>query len=191
MVYLIIGLILMSLVLVGWNIYKGSSTYKPMSAPVDFYSLNCNTLDGEVFSFSQLKGKRVLIVNTASACGFTPQYKGLQRLHEEFGKSLAILGFPCNDFGAQESGTHDEIEEFCEKNYGVTFQMMEKVRVKGDDPHPVYRWLTNKSENGISDHNVRWNFHKFAIDENGSLVGSYKSGVKPSDNQIISFASKK
>lgn len=191
MVYLIIGLILMSLVLVGWNIYKGSSTYKPMSAPVDFYSLSCNTLDGEVFSFSQLKGKRVLIVNTASACGFTPQYKGLQRLHEEFGKSLAILGFPCNDFGAQESGTHDEIEEFCEKNYGVTFQMMEKVRVKGDDPHPVYRWLTNKSENGISDHNVRWNFHKFAIDENGSLVGSYKSGVKPSDNQIISFASKK
>jgi glutathione peroxidase len=191
MTFIIISICLIALTLVGWNLIKGSSTYKPTLGEVDFHSLSCKTLDGEEYGFAQLKGKKVLIVNTASACGFTPQYKGLQKLHEQYGENLVILGFPCNDFGKQESGSNEEIGAFCEKNYGVTFQIMEKVIIKGSNPHPVYSWLLNKNENGVSDHNVRWNFHKFIINESGSLVGSFKSGVEPTDNQIISFASEK
>ena len=183
--------ILAVLALAGWTMFKGGTAYTPSESNTDFYSLSCKTIEGNDYDFNQLKGKRVLIVNTASECGFTPQYKGLQKLHEQYGESLTIIGFPCNDFGNQESGSSEEINSFCSKNYGVSFQMMEKVSIKGDAPHPVYVWLLNKSENGVADHTVRWNFHKFLIDENGSLVGSYKSGVKPTDNQIISFASGK
>ena len=183
--------ILAVLALAGWTMFKGGTAYTPSESNTDFYSLSCKTIEGNDYDFNQLKGKRVLIVNTASECGFTPQYKGLQKLHEQYGESLTIIGFPCNDFGNQESGSSEEINSFCSKNYGVSFQMMEKVSIKGDAPHPVYVWLLNKSENGVSDHTLRWNFHKFLIDEDGSLVGSYKSGVKPTDNQIISFASGK
>jgi len=183
--------ILAVLALAGWTMFKGGTAYTPSESNTDFYSLSCKTIEGNDYDFNQLKGKRVLIVNTASECGFTPQYKGLQKLHEQYGESLTIIGFPCNDFGNQESGSSEEINSFCSKNYGVSFQMMEKVSIKGDAPHPVYVWLLNKSENGVADHTVRWNFHKFLIDEDGSLVGSYKSGVKPTDNQIISFASGK
>ena len=183
--------ILAVLALAGWTMFKGGTAYTPSESNTDFYSLSCKTIEGNDYDFNQLKGKRVLIVNTASECGFTPQYKGLQKLHEQYGESLTIIGFPCNDFGNQESGSSEEINSFCSKNYGVSFQMMEKVSIKGDAPHPVYVWLLNKSENGVADHIVRWNFHKFLIDEDGSLVGSYKSGVKPTDNQIISFASGK
>lgn len=183
--------ILAVLALAGWTMFKGGTAYTPSESNTDFYSLSCKTIEGNDYDFNQLKGKRVLIVNTASECGFTPQYKGLQKLHEQYGESLTIIGFPCNDFGNQESGSSEEINSFCSKNYGVSFQMMEKVSIKGDAPHPVYVWLLNKSENGLADHTVRWNFHKFLIDEDGSLVGSYKSGVKPTDNQIISFASGK
>lgn len=191
MTFIIIGIVLLALTLLGWNVIKGSATYSPSKSAVDFYSLSCKTLGGEDYSFSQLKGKKVLIVNTASACGFTPQYKGLQKLHEQYGENLVILGFPCNDFGKQESGSHEEIGAFCQNNYGVSFKMMEKVSIKGSNPHPVYKWLMNKPENGVSDHSILWNFHKFIIDGNGSLVGSFKSGVEPTDNQIISFASEK
>ncbi len=183
--------ILAVLALAGWTMFKGGTAYTPSESNTDFYSLSCKTIEGNDYDFNQLKGKRVLIVNTASECGFTPQYKGLQKLHEQYGESLTIIGFPCNDFGNQESGSSEEINSFCSKNYGVSFQMMEKVSIKGDAPHPVYVWLLNKSENGVADHTLRWNFHKFLIDEDGSLVGSYKSGVKPTDNQIISFASGK
>lgn len=183
--------ILAVLALAGWTMFKGGTTYTPSESNTDFYSLSCKTIEGNDYDFNQLKGKRVLIVNTASECGFTPQYKGLQKLHEQYGESITIIGFPCNDFGNQESGSSEEINSFCSKNYGISFQMMEKVSIKGDSPHPVYVWLLNKSENGVGDHTVRWNFHKFLIDEDGSLVGSYKSGVKPKDNQIISFASGK
>lgn len=183
--------ILAVLALAGWTMFKGGTAYTPSESNTDFYSLSCKTIEGNDYDFNQLKGKRVLIINTASECGFTPQYKGLQKLHEQYGESLTIIGFPCNDFGNQESGSSEEINSFCSKNYGVSFQMMEKVSIKGDAPHPVYVWLLNKSENGVTDHTVRWNFHKFLIDEDGSLVGSYKSGVKPTDNQIISFASGK
>ena len=175
--------------LFAWKIYSGVNTYKPISSPIDFYSLSCKTLDGIDFKFDQLKGKRVLIVNTASECGFTSQYKGLQKLHDLYsGDEFVILGFPCNDFGKQESGNATAIGEFCTANFGVEFQMMEKVKVKGEGKHPVYVWLTSKEENGVSNHSIRWNFHKFAIDGEGNLVGSMRSGVKPLDKTISDFA---
>ena len=187
-----ITVLFLGTVLVAWSIYSGVETYKPMNSSVDFYSLSCKTLDGTDFQFEQLKGKRVLIVNTASECGFTPQYKGLQKLHEMYsGDDFVILGFPCNDFGKQEAGNAKAIGEFCTANFGVEFQMMEKVKVKGDEKHPVYVWLTSKEENGVSNHSIRWNFHKFAIDQQGNLVGSMRSGVKPSDKEITEFAAGK
>jgi glutathione peroxidase len=187
-----ITVLFLGTVLVAWSIYSGVETYKPMNSSVDFYSLSCKTLDGNDFQFDQLKGKRILIVNTASECGFTPQYKGLQKLHEMYsGDEFVILGFPCNDFGKQESGNAKQIEEFCTANFGVEFQMMEKVKVKGEEKHPVYVWLTSKEENGVSNHSIRWNFHKFAIDEQGNLVGSMRSGVKPLDKVITEFAAGK
>ena len=188
------ALILLGLGLVAWNFYGGISKYDTNTeqSDVDFYSLSCKTLEGEDFSFEQLRGKRVLVVNTASKCGFTPQYEELQKLHETYGgESFVILGFPCNDFGRQEPGTSVEIGSFCQKNYGVEFEMMEKVSVKGKDLSEVYVWLNNKSSNGVADHSVRWNFHKFLIDEKGRLMASLKSGVKPLSKDITDFASGK
>ena len=156
-----------------------------------FFDFKIHSISGEVIDFNKYKNNVILLVNTASYCGFTPQYKGLQKLYEDYGQTMEILAFPCNDFGNQEKGDSEEIEAFCQNNYGVTFMLMEKVSIKGSNIHPVYNWLLNKSENGVSNHNVRWNFHKFIVDENGSLVGSFKSGVDPTDNQIISFASEK
>ena len=117
--------ILAVLALAGWTMFKGGTAYTPSESNTDFYSLSCKTIEGNDYDFNQLKGKRVLIVNTASECGFTPQYKGLQKLHEQYGESLTIIGFPCNDFGNQESRSSEEINSFCSKNYGVSFQMME------------------------------------------------------------------
>jgi glutathione peroxidase len=181
--------------LMAFNTYKGAilggsdSRYSPMTANQDFYSLSANTLEGEAFDFSQLKGQRVLIVNTASRCGYTPQYKKLQELFDQYGGGdFTILGFPCNQFGRQEPGSASEIGEFCTKNYGVTFQMMEKVDVKGDGQHPVYAWLCNANENGVGDHNVAWNFHKFLVDGEGHLVASLKSGADPLGEEITGFA---
>ena len=175
--------------LLGMLLGCGHSVAQPVHGAVDFYSLSAQTLDGETFDFEQLRGKRVLIVNTASECGFTPQYKDLQALwdqsnHEEF----IILGFPCNDFGNQESGSADDIKSFCSKNYGVTFQMMEKVSIKGEQVHPVYQWLTQKDQNGNSNANVRWNFCKFAVNEEGQWSASYLMTTSPLSKDIKQFA---
>ncbi len=151
------------------------------------YDFKAKTLDGENFDFSTLKGKKVLIVNTASECGYTPQYKELQELHDKYGAKLAILGFPCNQFGGQEPGDATEIKTFCTKNYGVTFQMMEKVDVKGDKQDPIYKWLTTKSENGVEDADVRWNFYKFMIDENGHYVSHATSKELPNSERIVKW----
>ncbi len=156
-----------------------------------FFDLKARTIDGKDFSFSTLKGKRVLIVNVASECGFTPQYKKLQTLFDQYkDKNFVILGFPCNDFGGQEPGSAKDIKSFCEKNYGVTFQMMEKVSIKGPNPHPVYKWLTQKELNGKSNASVRWNFHKFLIDENGNWVSDYGSMTDPLNDKIVAFAAR-
>ena len=160
-----------------------------MSQSTSFYNLKASTLEGNAFDFESLKGKRVLIVNTASKCGFTSQYKDLEDLHQKHGgDDFVILGFPCNDFGNQEPGSAEEIATFCERNYGVSFTMMEKVHVKGAEIHPVYAWLTQSELNGVDDHRVGWNFHKFLVDENGQLSASLRSGVGPDSKEILGFA---
>ena len=159
------------------------------SNSMSFYDFKLTAINGETFDFSTLKGKRVLIVNTASECGYTPQYKQLQELYANYGgEKFTIIGFPANNFGGQEPGSDTEIASFCEKNYGVTFPMMSKISVKGDDEHPLYKWLTDKELNGVSDGKVKWNFHKFLIDENGNWYKELSSSVSPLDDVVISFA---
>ena len=129
------------------------------------------------------------MVNVASRCGFTRQYKGLEELYRQYkDKGLVICGFPCNQFGRQEPGTASDIREFCTRNYGVSFPMMAKVDVKGDDQHPVYAWLTQKELNGSGDHSVRWNFHKFLVNEQGELVAALGSGADPLGDEVLAFA---
>jgi glutathione peroxidase len=162
------------------------AAFKP--ATKTLYDFKAKTIDGKDFDFSTLKGKKVLIVNTASKCGFTPQYADLEKLYMEYGgEKFTIIGFPANNFGHQEPGTNDTIKAFCTKNYGVTFQMMEKVSVKGDDIDPLYKWLTAKSENGVQDAPVMWNFQKFMIDENGNWVGVVMSQDKPECDKIVNW----
>jgi glutathione peroxidase len=157
----------------------------PMSS---FHSLTANDIHGNPVQMAQFAGKKLLVVNTASECGYTPQYKALQELYAKYkDKGLVVIGFPCNDFGGQEPGSAPEIEQFCQKNYGVTFPLMDKVRIKGNEPSPVYKWLTRKSENGVLDAEVKWNFHKFLIDEQGHLVKVLGSGISPNDEEVLSW----
>lgn len=143
------------------------------------YDFKMNSLDGKTIDFSQYKGKTLLIVNTASACGNTPQYADLQKLHETFGDKVVILGFPANNFGGQEPGSNSEIASFCQKNYGVTFQMFEKISVKGNDQHPLYMWLKEKTGQ-----EPNWNFSKYLVKPDGT-VKFFKASIKPMDEQII------
>jgi glutathione peroxidase len=143
------------------------------------------------FDFSKLKGKKVMIVNTASKCGYTPQYEELQKLYEKYkNKGFVIVGFPANNFRNQEPGTNAEIAEFCRANYGVTFPMMEKISVKGDDMHPIYQYLTQKSKNGVEDSEVAWNFQKYLINKNGVLEKMVKHKTSPLDDEIIQWIEK-
>ena len=153
----------------------------------NFYDLKAITIDGQEISFEKFKGKKVLIVNVASKCGYTYQYEGLQKLHELYGNKVAVLGFPANDFLFQERGSNEEIAEFCESNYGVTFQMFEKITTKGKKQSPVYHWLSNKELNGWNDQKPSWNFCKYIIDEDGKLVGFFDSKVKPLSEEIVSL----
>jgi len=146
------------------------------------------TIDGKEYNLSQLKGKKVLIVNTASKCGLTPQYKELQVLHEKYGGGdFAIIGFPANNFLWQEPGTEKEIAAFCSQNYGVTFQLMHKISVKGSDMDPIYKWLTKKENNGVQDASVSWNFQKFLIDESGQWVDVVGPKDSPDCEKIINW----
>ncbi|MEX2594538.1 MAG: glutathione peroxidase [Anditalea sp.] len=152
-----------------------------------FYDFKMKDIDGNEIDFNQYKGKKVLIVNVASKCGYTPQYAELQELNEKYGDELVILGFPANNFGGQEPGTNEDIKKFCSENYGVTFQMFDKVSVKGADKHPLYRWLSDKDLNGWNDKEPTWNFCKYFIDENGELKKFFPSSVEPMDEEIISL----
>jgi len=151
------------------------------------YEYKFKSIDGKEMSLAQFKGKKILVVNTASECGYTRQYKDLEALHKKYGSKLVVIGFPCNDFGGQEPGSEKEIAEFCEKNYGVSFPMTEKVVIKGDKRHPLYQWLMSKSLNGVKDADVRWNFTKFLIDEKGNLLEVFPSSVNPLDEKIVSL----
>jgi len=158
------------------------------SAQTSFYDFTVKDINGEDFPLAQLKGKKVLVVNTASKCGLTPQYEGLQELYDQYGgEDFVIIGFPANNFAKQEPGTNDEIASFCKINYGVTFPMMSKISVKGDDQHPVYQWLTSKEENGLENSKVSWNFQKYMIDEKGQLVGHFKPKTKPADDDLVAW----
>lgn len=149
------------------------------------YDFKMKDINGDDVDFSQFKGKKLLLVNVASRCGYTPQYEDLQKLHEQYGDQVTILGFPANNFGGQEPGTNEEIKEFCSSKFGVTFTMMDKISVKGADKHPLYRWLSDKNLNGWNDKEPSWNFCKYFINEEGDLVKFFPSSVKPTDKQII------
>ncbi|MDR1357678.1 MAG: glutathione peroxidase [Tannerellaceae bacterium] len=157
----------------------------------NFHDFTVQTIGGKTISLSDFKGKKVMVVNVASKCGLTPQYKQLQELYDKYGgNKFAVIGFPANNFGQQEPGTNEEIQEFCTLNYGVTFPMMAKISVKGDDMAPLYEWLTKKSGNGKQDADVTWNFQKFLIDENGNWAGFYEPRTLPDAPEIVSWIEK-
>jgi glutathione peroxidase len=164
---------------------KSISQDNPVTPPVSFYQLEFTSITGQPVQFETLKGKKVLIVNTASKCGFTPQFKDLEALAERYKDNLVVIGFPSNDFGGQDPGSNQEIQEFCQLNYGVTFLMMSKSIVKGNEKNPVFQWLTTKTENGWNEAEPSWNFCKYLIDETGRLVGFYPSKVNPLSDEIV------
>ncbi len=152
----------------------------------NFHSFSVKDITGKEFDLGQFKGKRVLVVNTASKCGFTPQYAQLQELYDTYkSEDFVVLAFPANDFMKQEPGSNEQILEFCTEKYAVSFPIMSKISVKGKDIHPLYKWLTSKSENGVEDSSVSWNFQKYLIDENGNLVKHFAPKIKPMDKDII------
>lgn len=148
------------------------------------YDINLNSLSGDKIDLNTFKGKKILFVNVASECGFTPQYADLQKLHEEYKDKLVIIGLPCNQFGGQEPGSSEEIQNFCEKNYGVEFIITEKIEVKGENQHPLYQWLTSKELNGVENSTVKWNFQKYLIDENGNFIEFFYSMTNPLSKKI-------
>ena len=152
------------------------------------YDFKVKGLEGQEIDLAQYKGKKILIVNTASKCGYTPQYEELQKLYDQYKGKLVIIGFPANNFGGQEPGSNSEIGEFCKRNYGVTFPMAEKVSVVGDDIHPLFKYLTEEAKKlGTPDPVVKWNFTKFLVDENGKLVKVFPSKVKPLSEEITVY----
>lgn len=151
------------------------------------HSFKVKSIEGKTIDFASFKGKKILVVNTASKCGYTPQYDALQKVYNQYKDKLVIVGFPANNFGGQEPGSDSEIQDFCKANYGVSFPMASKVSVKGSDMAPIYKWLTSKTENGVLDAEVGWNFGKFLLDENGKLLQYFPSKVKPDSDEILKF----
>jgi glutathione peroxidase len=151
---------------------------------MNIYDIEINSLQNNPISFSDFEGKYILFVNVASKCGFTPQYKGLEELHETYKDALVVVGVPCNQFGKQEPGNNDEIQEFCQVNYGVSFLITEKIEVKGDDQHPLYNWLTSKKLNNKKSSSVKWNFQKYLVSPEGELIDYYFSITKPLSSKI-------
>lgn len=159
-----------------------------MAQEKTLYDFKVKDIDGNEFDMASLKGKKVLIVNVASKCGFTPQYEQLEELYQKYkDENFIIIGFPCNDFKNQEPGSNSDIKQFCTLNYGVSFPIMDKVSVKSPNKSPIYKWLTEKKENGVMDAEVAWNFQKYTIDENGHLVACFESKESPLSDSIISW----
>jgi glutathione peroxidase len=169
------------------NNIKAMETQKPAQTQT-IYQFKVTDLYGKEFDFSTLKGKKLLIVNTASECGLTPQYKELEAIYSKYkDKNFVIVGFPANNFGSQEPGSNEQIAKFCKMNYGVTFPMMSKISVKGKDIHEVYKFLTQKDKNGLQDSQVEWNFQKYLINEKGELIKVLSPRVLPTDSEIVDW----
>lgn len=151
------------------------------------HNYKVESLDGNEINFANFKGKKILIVNTASECGFTPQYADLETISKKYADKVVVVGFPANNFGGQEPGSNEEIGAFCQKNYGVTFPLAAKVSVKGDDTAPIFKYLTEKDLNGVKNTSIMWNFTKFLLDENGKLIDSFISTTKPTDEKIVKY----
>lgn len=160
------------------------SLFMAPTPPKTVYDFSFKTIDGKAVNLSQFKGKKLLIVNTASKCGYTPQYEDLEKLHKKYGKNVVLIGFPAGNFGGQELATNTEIQDFCKKNFGVTFLLSEKVSVKGADMNPLFAYLTS-AENPDFKGDIKWNFEKFLINEKGELVHRFRSGVEPLDQKIV------
>lgn len=151
------------------------------------HQFKVESIDGGQIDLASFKGKKILIVNTASQCGYTYQYEGLEKLYEQYKGKLVVIGFPANNFGGQEPGSNAQIKEFCTGKFEVSFPMAAKVSVKGGDIAPIFKWLTQKSENGVLDANIGWNFNKFLLDENGQLIQHFASRVEPTDEAITKY----
>jgi len=151
---------------------------------MSIYDININALDGTPIDLKTFQGKYILFVNVASECGFTNQYEGLQKLYDTYKDDLMVIGVPCNQFGQQEPGNSEQIQSFCQKNYGVTFLMTEKINVKGKDKHPLYKWLTSKDLNGKNTTSVKWNFQKYVVGRNGEYIDYFYSMTKPMSSKI-------
>lgn len=180
---------LLSLISLACNNQKQADINHENTNPMgSIHQFTVKDIDGNDFDLSQLKGKKVLIVNTASKCGYTPQYEQLEEIYQQYkNDNFMVLGFPANNFMSQEPGSNEDIKEFCTLNYGVTFPMMSKVSVKGNDMHPLYQYLTKESENGVADSEVKWNFQKYLINENGTLEHVFYSKTLPNDAEIIAW----
>lgn len=184
MVFKLNALLIMAL----FGLFGGNNTEGVDLEKASIHSFTVKDITGNDFNFSDLKGKKVMIVNTASKCGFTKQYKGLQELYNTYkDQNFTIVGFPANNFLSQEPGSNDDIASFCQLNYGVEFPMMSKISVKGKDQHPIYKFLTDITENGVAGSKVKWNFQKYLIDENGFVVRSVSSRTKPNDKVIVDW----
>ncbi len=187
--YFLIAFIGFSIILLlsGFSYQKIAKKVDDSTSEASFYELKAIGIDGEEISFNQYKGKKVLIVNVATKCGYTYQYEGMQKLNDLYGDKVAVLGFPANDFLFQESGSNESIAEFCESVFGVTFQMFEKITTKGRNQSPVYTWLSDSNLNGWNNQRPTWNFCKYLIDENGELIAFFDSKVKPLSEEITSL----
>jgi glutathione peroxidase len=175
--------------IIAFGLYISLSFLKGQTNSI--YQYNANDIDGIPVKMDSFKGKKLLIVNTASRCGLTPQLKELEQLYKNYGDSgLVIIGFPSNDFGNEEPRSNSEIKSFCERNYGVSFLMMEKIHVKGDSIHPIYQWLTKKSKNGVKNSGVKWNFQKYMIDEQGRFAGMVNPWKRPDCGKITKWLNK-
>jgi len=151
------------------------------------HSFKVKSIEGGTIDFAKFKGKKILVVNTASKCGYTPQYDALQKVYDQYKDKLVIVGFPANNFGGQEPGSDEEIKDFCKARFGVKFPLASKVSVKGEDMAPIYQWLTSKAKNGVLDADIKWNFNKFLLDENGKMIAYFPSKVTPDSDEILKY----